>query len=126
MEISSGNRYIVAGFCEYGVTNPIQTFEALYNPTYDGYAYQAGFRNGDIIFGLQVCERFKTQSNEVGSDGGFANDDSTEEFEVRKRLIRIEPDISSEDWVQAAQSCEILAPGESTVMVVKRQIGRGS
>lgn len=123
MEISQGNRYIIAGFCEYGTRNPKLTYEALYNPTYDGYAYQSGFRNGDIIVGLQVCEKHYSLSSVEGVDG-ISSDELSNQFEVRRKMVHIPPDMLAEEWMLAAQSCEILSPGDDTVMVVKRQIKR--
>ena len=42
---------------------------------------------------------------------------------VYKRMVAIEADMTEEAWLEAAQSCERLAPGEDTVMVVRRPRG---
>jgi hypothetical protein len=67
--ITSGVRYVLAGFLTYGgivtegdsdsnVNNDGGNFLAdIYNPEYDGYAYESGFHYGDLIVGIEVCIR---------------------------------------------------------------------
>jgi hypothetical protein len=41
---------------------------------------------------------------------------------VGRSTVDIDSEMSDEQWVQYAQSCEQLAPGDETAMVVKRLI----
>lgn len=108
----------------------METFESIYDPRYDGFAFQAGFRTGDIISGLQVCQKRDVGLHDVliGGDGASGrsihvdvdgNDEPLDSI-VSKKVIPIPPNLSDEAWIQAAQSCEIFAPGDDTVMVVTR------
>jgi len=138
--IRAGVRYILAGFCEYSA----DSFMTLYDPVFDGHAAHAGFRDHDIIHRLEVCHE------ETGGDVSWCDvQDSSEEHgicmsrgdglhgvavvmaddalpgEMERRgvgrtTVDIDGDVSDEQWVQYAQSCERLAPGDATVMVVKR------
>ena len=113
----------------------------LYDPVFDGHAAQAGFRDRDIIHQLEVCyeETLRDDSCDVQDrsvehglyvtrDGlneeGFVPVDGLsgkkERRMVGRTTVDIDSEVSDEQWVQYAQSCEQLAPGEDTVMVVKR------
>jgi hypothetical protein len=133
-------RYILAGFCEYSA----DSFMDLYDPVFDGYAAQAGFRDHDIIHQLEVChvETWRDASccgardrsvehghcvtrDGLNEEGSVAVDGLPGEKERRvvgRTTVDIDSDTSDEQWVQYAQSCEQLAPGDETVMVVKRRL----
>lgn len=67
--VTSGVRYILAGFCDYGAEEQQEAlFAELYDPLYDGYAAQAGFKTGDLIVGLEVCEEEVAAEEEVAVD----------------------------------------------------------
>ncbi len=147
--VTNGVRYILAGFCDYG-TDPFATFVEMYNPVYDGYAYQAGFLTGDMIVGLEICEEFAIESAEksgksLNSTAATVNDcaetdetcansavvsQSEEDYldgnsnttKVVRRMVEITGDTTDEQWIQFAQSCEQLEPGADTVMTVRRRV----
>jgi hypothetical protein len=137
--IRTGVRYILAGFCEYRA----DSFMVLYDPVFDGHAAQAGFRDYDIIHQLEVCHletlrdaSCDAQDRSVEHDLCVTRDGLNEEGlvtvdglpgEKERRVVGrstvdINSEMSDEQWVQYAQSCEQLAPGDETVMVVKRLI----
>jgi hypothetical protein len=123
--ITAGTRYIMAGFCEYGDDVPIESaeshaaFMAVYDPLFDGYAGQAGFRSGDLIVGIEVCEVApQDNSCEVSSDSVACKEDTG----FRRRRQDITDATSDEDWVRFAQSCENLDPGSNTIMWVRRKV----
>lgn len=99
--ISNSSRYILAGFCEYG-DESYESFKSLYQPIYDGYAAEAGFRTGDLISGIEVCYI----------------DNQTKE--IIKEMREVTLLTSDELWLEYAQSCERLTPGAPTVLRVKR------
>lgn len=143
--VTSGVRYILAGFIEYG-DGSHETFMESYNPVYDGYAAEAGFRTGDMIVGLEVCEEVKEEEEEVeeqqcseetcregpqkGSEESTNRDrgyvrETAQGGRVRRRMEAIGGDlVSDERWVQLAQSCERLDPGADTVIRVRRRSRR--
>lgn len=110
----------------------------LYDPVFDGHAVQAGFRDRDIIHRLEVCyeETLRDDSCDVqdrseehvtrdglNGEGLVPADGLTGKKQRRmvgRTTVDIDSEVSDEQWVQYAQSCEQLAPGEDTVMVVKR------
>lgn len=104
MKITSGSRYIVAGFCEYGSADGLEHFLLNYDPRYDGFAAENGFLTGDLIIGIEAC--------------------SHRGEEVERRIINVE-DVSDEEWIALAQSCEILTPGKPTVLRVRRAVHVG-
>lgn len=140
--IRAGVRYILAGFCEYSA----DSFMALYDPVFDGHAQQAGFRDHDIIHQLEVCHETETTLRDASCDaldrsvehglcvmrrdslngeGSDAYDSLPGEMGERRVVVvrttvDIGSEVSDEQWMQYAQSCEQLAPGDDTVMVVKR------
>eukprot|EP00981_Chlorochromonas_danica_P007677 scaffold1863_cov166-Ochromonas_danica.AAC.2 len=101
MKITSGSRYILAGFCEYGSADGLEHFLLNYDPRYDGLAAENGFQTGDLIIGIEVCS--------LTGEG------------VERRMINVE-DVNDEEWVALAQSCEILTPGKPTVLRVRRAV----
>lgn len=139
--IRAGVRYILAGFCEYSA----DSFMALYDPVFDGHAAQAGFRDHDIIHRLEVCHQEMTPScddaldrsvehglcvrrlDSLNGEGSDADDSLPGEMGERRVVVvrttvDIDSEMSDEQWMQYAQSCEQLAPGDDTVMVVKRRL----
>lgn len=97
-------RIILAGFLDYCDTNTNTNscnFNDHYIETYDGYAYSHNFRSGDIIKSLQICEL---------DDNGI----------MVKRMVNT-IGISDDDWVSYATSCEKLAPGDDTIMIIERR-----
>ena len=90
--------------------NSLDVFSGLYNPVFDGYAFLYGFRTGDRIVALEVCEM------EVSAD-------SSSTFSVQRRMLHIPDDMNDEDWVTAAQSCENEASrGQPTRFIVNRWV----
>jgi hypothetical protein len=123
--ITSGTRYIMAGFCEYGEELRIESdeshaaFMASYDPQYDGHAGQAGFRSGDLIVGIEVCEvGQQDDSCDASAEGESCQQNSST---VLRRREDITDATSDEDWVRFAQSCENLDPGSNTVLWVRRK-----
>lgn len=101
----------MAGFCDYGKVDQVgnegyEEFMALYNAQYDGYAASHGFRTGDLITGIEVC--FAGTGEAKG--------------QVIREMREITGRTSDEQWVQYAQSCEMLAPGSNTKLRVRRVI----
>lgn len=93
----------------------------MYDPLYDGTAGSVGFRSGDLIVGLEVCDR---AVREVCSSGeelctGEVSDNATPTF-VRRR-VNVTGLTTDEEWVQYAQSCELLDPLGETVLWVRRK-----
>lgn len=146
----------------------------LYDPVHDGYAFQAGFANGDVITHLQVCSLEQAsppplplggevtvmdkdtaginqqsgaavelsgtgenmqQTNiitgmnlagRLSEEGDHEHGVGGEGGEVKvhrrvvKELLQLPLNMSEEEWIMAAQSCETLASGDATVMRVRR------
>lgn len=99
----------------------------MYNPLYDGTAASAGFRSGDLIVGLEVCdnagESCRSRAELGGSGEGLCaaevSDDATPTI-VRRR-VNITGLTTDEEWVQYAQSCELFDPLGKTVLWVRRK-----
>jgi hypothetical protein len=103
----------LAGFCDYGQVDEIgeaahAQFLSLHDAQHDGHAAQHGFRTGDLVVGIETC-RLADESN---ADSG-----------VLRQWRAVSPDMADEDWMEAAQSCEWLAPGERTKLRVRRAVG---
>ena len=98
-------RYILAGFCDYKEREAASKFSQYYDPLYDGFAFEAGFRTGDRISALEVCE--------VQVD---LNGDSV----ITRKLVDIHTQMTDAEWVAAAQSCETLERDVPVLMVVQR------
>ena len=125
-------RYVLAGFCEYGpvdLSNVAISSEAahnqfmsMYDPVYDGTAALAGFRSGDLIEALEVCEE-STRESAVAVDATTATTavGSSSNVGSIRRKVDITGITSDEEWVHFAQSCEQLQPGTDTVMWVRRK-----
>lgn len=168
---SKGTRYILAGFIDH-VNTTHEAFMTMYDPEYDGFAAQVGFKSGDLIVGIEVCEKTEgdvdghetlvgrdeevanglqtpdtSKSNHLtpqecdpgaqvmlsssSSCGSFRSSQSiTADDEVQsasksdgagvaadktgavtRRMVDVTPMMSDEEWIAAAQSCEILSPG---------------
>ena len=147
-------RYILAGFCEYG--NSVATmdeeggsltaeharilneaggsgyaaFMENYDPKYDGTAAQAGFRTGDLIVGLEICEEiYLAEALVVEEESIIITEDEDglrdlmgiNSKKVVRRMVDIAGDTTDEQWVEWAQSCERLAPNSDTVLLVRRK-----
>ena len=108
--ITSGVRYIIAGFCNYGKENSIEQFLEYYKPEMDGYAGGAGFMPMDIIRGMDRCEE---------KSSGF--DEKVDDLPFIVRSIMNVDNMSSEEWVSVATSCEKLDPKTPLTMVVERK-----
>ena len=105
-ELSSGTRYIVTGFVEYK-NDSYKSFMQNYLEEFDGTAAKHGFRQDDIIRGIEMCSRAEEVEEMVGR--------------VRRRMVVV-TNLTSEEWKVAASSCELLDhPTASTVMVVERR-----
>jgi hypothetical protein len=123
--VTQGLRYVLAGFVAYGDT-PFRL--DLYQPEYDGFAAQAGFENGDLIAGGEVCEpEVQEQGEDRQAKGKGKGMD--EPRKLRRHMHPINTSTSDEEWIQAAQSCELLAYGQPTKLMVRRRVeshgGRG-
>lgn len=122
--ITSGIRYILAGFCDHGQDDNYDSFMKLYNPIYDGYAASSNFHTGDIIKSLEICEiksnnnynnKANDHSNDINNDGNIINSNL-----INRRLVDIDVDITDELWLVYAQSCEKLAPYSNSRMIIER------
>lgn len=136
--VTTGVRYILAGFCEYGDDLPLESsaahgaFMASYDPKYDGFAALAGFRSGDQIVGLEVCELSDIESApecRISNDADAAAIDDAMSCVGNldgQRIVRQQMDItgftSDHDWQKSAQSCEHYEPGGNTVIWVRRKL----
>lgn len=87
---------------------------SLYLPEYDGTAAQYGFRTGDMIVGLEVCESVSSCDADTACDVTMA--------EVQRRMVEISGNTSDEEWISYAQSCELLQPGSDSVLHIRRRI----
>lgn len=101
-------------------------FMSMYDPVYDGTAALAGFRSGDLIEALEVCEESIGESVMVDVDATAATPTATATSSSsnagsRRRKVDITGFMSDEEWVHCAQSCEQLQPGTDTVMWVRRK-----
>jgi hypothetical protein len=130
--ITRGVRYIMAGFCDYGEVLPVDSpeahaeFLAQYDPQYDGHAGQAGFRSGDQIIGIEVCEDEVTSNAGecvAAPESGSAQCKNTSRT---GRVIRRRADITGftgdSEWQDYAQSCERYDPRGNTVLWVRRKV----
>lgn len=100
--ISSGSRYILAGFCDYGLFDELgidayNEFLTLYDPYYDGYAAGAGFMNGDLIIGMSKCTKSK-------KDG-----------KVKKKMVEITTEMSNEEFSKIGTTCEKNLPEDGMI-----------
>eukprot|EP01036_Dinobryon_divergens_P032177 gene32177-41714_t len=101
-EVNSGTRYIVTGFVEYK-NDSHSSFMGNYLEDFDGTAAKHGFRQDDIIRGIEMC---------IKGDG---------EGRIRRRMVVV-TDLSPKEWQEVATSCELLDhPTASTVLVVERR-----
>lgn len=128
--VMEGVRYILAGFCEYGsidlrnvaISSEVahSQFMSMYDPLYDGTAALAGFRSGDLIVGLEVCDEINVNDNTFNTD---ATSTKGNIIGIRRRKADITGFTSDDEWVRFAQSCEQLEPGSDTVIWVRRKEG---
>lgn len=130
-----GVRYILAGFCDYGAVDysadissdaAHNHFMSTYDPLYDGTAASVGFRSGDLIVGIEVCDDRTAEScQNPGPDTGGEQcnaelrGDSPPPF--RRRRVNITGLTTDEEWMQHAQSCERLDTQGETVLWVRRR-----
>jgi len=105
-------------------------FMSMYDPVYDGTAALAGFRSGDLIVALEVCEGTGiVDESAVDADSISATATPAATTTIsgssstgkRRRKVDITGVASDEEWVRFAQSCEQLEPGSDTVMWVRRK-----
>jgi hypothetical protein len=129
-KINNGIRYIIAGFCEYGNNTDAQ-FMAQYDPIYDGYAAQAGFRTGDLIIGIEKCE-FQTKesldddnNNNQNNDNGKCTIEGKEEVLISRTMVPITLQTTDEEWTSFTQSCEQIASENNIKMKVRRFVQDG-
>lgn len=127
----------MAGFCEYGRADysidissdaAHEHFMSMYDPCFDGTAAGAGFRSGDLIVGLEVCERAGdtcggSEGRTTGPDGERCAAEVREEpgAGFTRRRVDITGSTTDEEWVRYAQSCEQLDPLRETVVWVRRK-----
>jgi hypothetical protein len=143
--IKKGDRYIIAGFCNYG-PDTHANFMKLYNPQYEGHAAEAGFRSGDLITGITYCrfkkekktpeqlaqEQKEREEKENRKREALARGEELEEQcevtkdpPVIKRLKKITLKTTDEEWKRYAESCELLAPRDNVTFKVKRYVDDG-
>ncbi len=111
--VTQGTRYILAGFCDYGMVTTSEhkkivnwdLFFSNYNPLFDGYAAGVGMRTGDLIRAVSTCSQ--------ASDGTIV-----------QTLLRLGFETTFKDWQSAATSCEKLAPNLATTLVVLRSVDK--
>ena len=108
---TKGVRYILAGFCEYG-DDSMESFMTLYQPAHDGFGGLSGCKTGDIIRAIGSCTTVNAQT--VGVLG--VHDASRK---VEKSIVLVDY-LSDEEWKQHATSCELLTPGEDSIIIVER------
>ena len=109
--MTDGVRYILAGFIDVTAETSSLAFSSTYNPVFDGYAFLMGFRTGDRIVALEICE---ASSVDVKVDGTINS--------IERKMMEIHEYVSDEDWVKAAQSCENLARNQPIKIIVNRWI----
>lgn len=136
-QIKRGRRYILAGFLDL-IDRSDEMFLKYYEPVYDGYAFQAGFRSGDLIIAIETCKN----ADEEGPTGisenegrllphsgstatttfsaAAAGDDMDVSVGVIRSMVEVTTATTDSDWISLAQSCERLEPGADTVMIVRR------
>ena len=85
----------------------------LYKPETDGFAAGSGFRNEDIIRGLEEC----TVTSSTETDGSRAGSSSPA---IHRELVRVDG-LDSSVWSRVASSCERLQPSTPIRMVVERR-----
>lgn len=76
----------------------------LYQPEMDGFAASAGFRNRDIIRGVEECIPLYSDSS----------------GETIRRILRSVDRVSGQEWSRIASSCEQLDPATPLKMIVER------
>lgn len=103
---------------------------SMYDPVHDGTAAIAGFRSGDLIVGLEVCEVDDDQERAVEVDATSSSSpavttvttsSSSNSLSSKRRKVAITDSTTDEEWVHFAQSCEQLQPGSDTVIWVHRK-----
>lgn len=126
-KIEKGDRYILAGFLNYGPDTHEQ-FLKMYNPVYDGHAGAAGFKSGDLITGISYCrvkkDAKKKEQEEKVSDTSEPQCKTVAEPEpeVIKKIKKITLKTTDDEWKRYAQSCEQLLPKESITFRIKRSV----
>jgi hypothetical protein len=143
--IKKGDRYIIAGFCNYGPETHAN-FMKLYNPQYEGRAAEAGFRTGDLITGITFCrhkkekktpeqleqeqkehEEKESRKREAIKRGEEPEEQCTvtKDPPVIKRLKKVTFKTTDDEWKRYAESCELLAPTDNVTFKVKRYVDDG-
>ena len=134
VRVTSGIRYILAGFVNFGariqdnalnINSNLTTLNfdhSYYDAQYDGYAASAGFMNGDIIVGLDMCE-YALDNEEIVNQTTVDVHSSSSLTGVKRRLVSINESVSQELWKSITSSCERLLPNnENVTMVVSRRV----
>jgi hypothetical protein len=95
----------------------------MYDPRYDGTAAQSGFRSGDLIVGLEVCKSITDNYCVTGTKPSLcaASWERTMSSGFLREKVDITGTTTDEEWVNFAQSCELLDPNKTTVMWVRRR-----
>lgn len=91
----------------------------LYRPQNDGFAAGAGFRNNDIIRGLEECTLILKNDHSSSSSSNRASNTEGDVL-VHRRLVNVDG-ISGERWRLVASSCEQFAPSTPLRMIVERR-----
>jgi len=125
-QITSGVRYVLAGFCRYGDAKGgfFMPPHPLYLAAYDGYAAQAGFRFGDLIVGLEECTMVPEEQHS-SADVADTQKATQEPLKIIMRMHvemqAVLPTMPRERWVELAQSCEKHNPGQPVSFLVRRE-----
>lgn len=128
----------MVGFCSYGSPSGAGAtanhgddksgslvWSNLYDPVYDGKAYQHGVRSGDVVRAIEICETIETSSDTLADVEIEALGDSKgiETHRYRRRLVPVR-NMSDAEWERHARSCEGIitsgGQGANTVIVVER------
>jgi hypothetical protein len=83
----------------------MDTFQSLYDPKYDGFAFASGFRNGDIIRGIDSCF--------------FGSAKDAEDEKIDRKIILVD-NFSDFEWKSIVATCENIAPLQPINMVIER------
>ena len=135
VRVTSGVRYILAGFVNFGARiqdsviksdgnlTTLNFDQTYYNPLYDGHAAAAGFMNGDIIVGLDRCDFVDAEVDPTSTPGTVTVHPTDPSKVLHRRLVPINDTVTQEEWRDITASCELLLPSEENVtMAVRRRV----